>query len=289
MRTLLIILTFITIAFYSCNKEEELNTPFEKGKYHIEDNPDNFIQHYIFDFNQKYGTILLTNPTEEDYKYNFLTINDIKVTPPKQDEELLKKTFELLEETFFDLYSDEFKKKNFPVTIQLADTIKWYRLESYDIMDMFASQNFLMIGNINKDINEFDAKAKEEFKIKVNTAFWVKYLYQSKGLLKLPESYLKYGEKYNGEFSDEDPWEMGDEAFEAWLYSIGFIDYDREFYDQEYYFFYPTISEDLEMYMRLFFTSDKEYVNSVINRDDAIKTKYNILKNIMKKDFGVEF
>ena len=55
------------------------------------DDPSRSDTAFIYQFYQKYQTVIITNPTEADYKFNFTANNGIKITAPEQSRRLLMK------------------------------------------------------------------------------------------------------------------------------------------------------------------------------------------------------
>ena len=49
---------------------------------------------FIYQFYQKYQTVIITNPTEADYKFNFTANNGIKITAPEQKQEIIDEGIE---------------------------------------------------------------------------------------------------------------------------------------------------------------------------------------------------
>ena len=69
-----------------------LNVPDQADKYGVlEDTPADPTRHFIYQFYQQYETVIITNPTEADYKFNFTSDNGIKITSPEQSEEVIKR------------------------------------------------------------------------------------------------------------------------------------------------------------------------------------------------------
>ena len=75
----LILLICMLAGMSSCYHEDALIVPEQPDKYNIlTDDP----------FYQKYQTVIITNPTEADYKFNFTANNGIKITAPEQKQEI---------------------------------------------------------------------------------------------------------------------------------------------------------------------------------------------------------
>ena len=73
-----------------CHNEDNPKVELQAGKYTLTDDPNDYVQHYIYDFYQKYGVVILTNPDSSDYVYNFNNQNPISLKVPEQEKEVLK-------------------------------------------------------------------------------------------------------------------------------------------------------------------------------------------------------
>ena len=86
----LILLICMLAGMSSCYHEDALIVPEQPDKYNIlTDDPSDPTQHFIYQFYQKYQTVIITNPTEADYKFNFTANNGIKITAPEQKQEII--------------------------------------------------------------------------------------------------------------------------------------------------------------------------------------------------------
>ena len=72
----LILLICMLAGMSSCYHEDALIVPEQPDKYNIlTDDPSDPTQHFIYQFYQKYQTVIITNPTEADYKFNFTAVS----------------------------------------------------------------------------------------------------------------------------------------------------------------------------------------------------------------------
>ena len=125
----LILLICMLAGMSSCYHEDALIVPEQPDKYNIlTDDPSDPTQHFIYQFYQKYQAVIITNPTEADYKFNFTANNGIKITAPEQKQEIIDEGIEFLQKVLLNLYSDSFLKKNLPFSILLSEEV---RMASY--------------------------------------------------------------------------------------------------------------------------------------------------------------
>ncbi len=128
------------------------------------------LKHYVYEFYQKYGTVILHNPEVQDYKYNFLNPNNIIIVPPVQEEAVIRAGFELFDELFLSFYTDDFKKKYLPFTLQLGDTIT--SLSGKTTYNSYCSRNLIALSNINSDISSMTDEKKKEISKEMHLNFW---------------------------------------------------------------------------------------------------------------------
>ena len=124
-----ILLISLLAGLSSCYNEDALSIPAQPDKYGVlTDDPSDPTRHFIYEFYQKYETVIITNPTEADYKFNFTSDNGIKITAPEQEQGVVEEGIDFLQEVLLDLYPDDFLKKNLPFSIILAEEV---RMDSY--------------------------------------------------------------------------------------------------------------------------------------------------------------
>lgn len=286
----LYIFTFIIASLLlSCDNEENIYVELENGKNFIDNNPEGEVQEYIYDFYKKYSRVILTNPDTTDYRYNFTSINKILLETPvnkniykeeltSEETTILMDGFDFLNEVFFDLYSDEFKKDFFPSSIQLADVIKKWDW-GYDTITplAYASRNFIAISGINKDLKSMTEAKKNEYKEKINTKFWYNHLLLGVEKLKIPDSFYAISKKYYGSDEPDSDW-MGD-IEKA---------HNRGFIKGTVWGMYIMDSEDIYSYIENIFKIDRTEFDELREKYPNIKLKYEILRETILKDFNFD-
>ena len=141
----LILLICMLAGMSSCYHEDALIVPEQPDKYNIlTDDPSDPTQHFIYQFYQKYQTVIITNPTEADYKFNFTANNGIKITAPEQKQEIIDEGIEFLQKVLLNLYSDSFLKKNLPFSILLSEEVRMASYGETTIMNCYASSSFII-------------------------------------------------------------------------------------------------------------------------------------------------
>ena len=96
--------------------------------------------------------MIITNPTEADYKFNFTANNGIKITAPEQKQEIIDEGIEFLQKVLLNLYSDSFLKKNLPFSILLSEEVRMASYGETTIMNCYASSSFIALGNVSSSL-----------------------------------------------------------------------------------------------------------------------------------------
>ena len=160
----LILLICMLAGMSSCYHEDALIVPEQPDKYNIlTDDPSDPTQHFIYQFYQKYQTVIITNPTEADYKFNFTANNGIKITAPEQKQEIIDEGIEFLQKVLLNLYSDSFLKKNLPFSILLSEEVRMASYGETTIMNCYASSSFIALGNVSSSLKTMTDEEFDEY------------------------------------------------------------------------------------------------------------------------------
>ncbi|MDE6162250.1 MAG: hypothetical protein K2F98_01700, partial [Bacteroides sp.] len=202
----IILLMSLIAGFSSCYHEDALNVPDQTDKYGVlEDTPTDPTRHFIYQFYQQYGTVIITNPTEADYKFNFTSDNGIKITSPEQNEEVINAGIDFLKKTLLNLYPDDFLKKNLPFSIILAKQVQMDAWGETTILNSYASGNFIAISNITPALKTMPQTEFIKIRADINANFWAKYMSEVRGVFTIPDTFYEVSEAidpdiYNGYF-----------------------------------------------------------------------------------------
>lgn len=286
----LILLISLLAGMSSCYNEDALVIPDQPDKYNIlKDDPSDPTQHFRYQFYQKYQTIVITNPTEADYRFNFTSNNGIKITAPEQSKEVIDEGVDFLQRVLLDLYSDDFLKKNLPFSILLAEEV---RMDSYGettILNCHASSSFIALGNVNSALKNMSEEDFLTVKADVNASFWAKYMSQVRGLFTIPDSFYEASEEvepgiYNWFYLGYDA-----TPYNTDFYHYGLISYDPEnsFVDEEdpdfpwYSLYAPSKTTDLSQWMNFVFLKTPTEIQEICDKYPVMKKKYDIIREAM--------
>ena len=254
----LILLICMLAGMSSCYHEDALIVPEQPDKYNIlTDDPSDPTQHFIYQFYQKYQAVIITNPTEADYKFNFTANNGIKITAPEQKQEIIDEGIEFLQKVLLNLYSDSFLKKNLPFSILLSEEVRMASYGETTIMNCYASSSFIALGNVVRGlftISDAFYEASEEVEPKLYDPNW----YRFKGTDPNEIDFYKYGVITYSENS--------------------YIDEDWPDFNSIYA---PLKSEDLAQWMNFVFEKTPAEIQEICDKYPVMKKKYDVIREAM--------
>lgn len=287
----LILIISVLIGISSCYNEDTLVIPEQPDKYNIlQDDPSDPTQHFKYQFYQKYQTVIITNPTEADYKFNFTSDNGIKITAPEQQKEIIDDGIYFLQEVLIDLYPDDFLKKNLPFSILLAQQVQMASYGETTIMNCYASGSFIAISNVSSDLKIMSREDFIKIRADVNATFWAKYMSEVRGLFSISDAFYMASEEIEPDLYSPNWFYFGYDATPSNtdFYHYGLISYDpdRSYVDDDpefpYYSLYaPSKETDLSQWMNFVFEKTPAEIQEICNNYPVMKKKYDMIREAM--------
>lgn len=285
----LILLISLLAGMSSCYNEDALIIPDQPDKYNIlQDDPSDPTQHFVYQFYQKYQTVIITNPTEADYKFNFTSDNGIKITAPEQQKEIIDEGIDFLQDVLLDLYPDDFLKKNLPFSILLAQQVQMASYGETTIMNCYASGSFIVLSNVTTDLKTMSREDFIKIRADVNATFWAKYMSEVRGLFTISDAFYEAGEEVEPDlyspnwhrFEGTDP-----NAIDFYKYGIITYDEERSYIDEDWpdfnSIYAPSKSGDLAMWMNFVFEKTPAEIQEICNNYPVMKKKYDVIREAM--------
>ena len=265
----------------------------EDSWYNLEDDPSDPVQHYIYQFYKDYQTIIIKDPEVEDYRYNFKRKNNIKVVAPVQEAALLTKGLDMVKDIFIEVYPESFKKKYFPYSIIMADSILFLGMEDQiPSYHSYASSNFVAIAGIRSKMNEYTDRDIRDIRGEVNAKFWNDYLSAIKNVFTVPDEFYEVSEEFYGE--TDWGWDIETPDDIDW-HEMGFISYDpgNTSYDDDpdwggWWIQAPNKSIDIMQWLEFIFSTTIQEREMLLETYPLMKKKYEILQETMKKYDGFD-
>ncbi|MBC5622310.1 MULTISPECIES: hypothetical protein [Butyricimonas] len=287
-RIRLMIICVLLLGFYACSNEDDIHAKVEDSWYNLEDDPSDPVQHYIYQFYQDYRTIIIKDPEVEDYRYNFKKRNNIKIVAPVQEAVLLQKGLDMVKDVFIDIYPDNFKKKYFPYSIIMADSVLFLGMEDQiPSYHAYASTNFVAIAGIRTEMNNYTDSDIREIRGEVNAKFWSDYLAAVKGVFVIPDDFYEVSKKFYGQ-SDWD-WDVVYTPDDVDWHEMGFISYDpgNTSYDDDpilggWWIQAPNKSIDVSQWLEFVFRVTPGERDMLLEKYPLMKKKYRILQEAIK-------
>ena len=239
-------------------------------------------------FTGHYRTIIIKDPEVEDYRYNFKKRNNIKIVAPVQEAVLLQKGLDMVKDVFIDIYPDNFKKKYFPYSIIMADSVLFLGMEDQiPSYHAYASTNFVAIAGIRTEMNNYTDSDIREIRGEVNAKFWSDYLAAVKGVFVIPDDFYEVSKKFYGQ-SDWD-WDVVYTPDDVDWHEMGFISYDpgNTSYDDDpilggWWIQAPNKSIDVSQWLEFVFRVTPGERDMLLEKYPLMKKKYRILQEAIK-------
>lgn len=226
----IILLIALLSGLTACYHEDELNVPDLSDKYGVLQDSSDPTQHFIYEFYQKYESVIIVNPTIADYKFNFNAENGIQITAPEQTQAVIDEGVDFLKKALIDLYPSDFLKKNLPFSIILAEKVQMDSYGETTVLSSYASNSFIAISNITSALGSMSKSDFVKMRADLNANFWAKYMSEVRGSFSIPDEFYELTETaaedkeiYSGYYY------MGYEAPSTIdFYKYGLISYNTE-------------------------------------------------------------
>lgn len=282
------IIIILVLLFTGCYKHDEISSELGEPVLEPKDNPNDPVDHFIYDFYQNYGVFIQYDYDTVDYQWDMKTRN-INTYILQEDKEIINEGLEYLGKIFFNQYSDEFKKKNFPLKIFLADSINIVQ-SGENVLDRISYYGLsnIAVGKIREGVGELDSDSLNILKGNINADFWAGYLY-SHDKYNLPYTFFKISEDYYGQnlyLLEENEDVAGPEIN---MKSYGFwAHYNTPDKDPEDYWFAPDAQMDIWQFINMITSHTKDEMDELMSGYNKIKDKYNYIIDYTKEKYGVD-
>lgn len=273
---LLIFISIFLFAIFSCDYEEDhYNGNLLKMEYNLTKGVDGSFQRVIYDFYNKYGSVILTDVTEADYKYNFADTNKIEIINCSGDEKNLRNAYNIFKEIFLDRYSDEFLKENLTFNIIFCEEI----IKGSSKLDYYVSSNFIAVANVDSKLLEITEEEKEQRKYNLHIDYWNIYMGTYSAKFQVDFRFYQFSENFYND--DRSGWFDPAYTYEEW-YEAGFLPNAYERY------YMPNQKKDFDSYLSFMLTNRKEDCQELFETYDLIRKKFDYIYNIFEEQFNID-
>ena len=226
----IILLIALLSGLTACYHEDDLNVPDLSDKYGVLQDSSDPTQHFIYEFYQKYESVIIVNPTIADYKFNFNAENGIQITAPEQTQAVIDEGVDFLKKALIDLYPSDFLKKNLPFSIILAEKVQMDSYGETTVLNSYASNSFIAISNITSALGNMSKSDFVKMRADLNANFWAKYMSEVRGSFSIPDEFYELTETAAEDKEIYSGWYyMGYEAPSTIdFYKYGLISYNTE-------------------------------------------------------------
>ena len=169
---LLFVSLLVVMILGSCKKE--LLKADDSQPMYILPQGDHAFDQYIVDFHQKYGTYILYQFNDADFRWDFT--RNIPFVGTAGDPERVAASLTFLKDEFFGFYAEDLFKKMVPYKIMLCKKITPLEPSSEvplaGLADAVWSQSHIAFGHVDKRWDGFSEQQKKQAKGAIHGAFW---------------------------------------------------------------------------------------------------------------------
>ncbi len=273
----IIFLLLSAVIFTSCYKEETINLPDENVLFDIKDSDDP-LDHAVFETYNTFSSIIRYDYVSTEYQWNMvksLTGDDSPLTVTKQeDRDLLLKGVNFVNKHFYKVYENKIDKTLLPFKVLLAKQVDqendW--VGNIPNIPVFSGLNYLLIGNIDEDIDALTAEKLQEVKEAIHGRFWGNYLYDN-NRIEIPLSFFDISD---GSYEDEIT--SANEAGFWYINSI-FVDWGN---------YGPDQAMDAQQFFGKIVTTPYSTLKPILDANQKLKDKYEILTKFMLSEYNLD-
>ena len=230
----------------------------------------------IVDFYGTYGTYILYEFTERDFNWSQVEGSSSSYTFESADPTYVGKMLDLLEDTWFGLYSTDFNKKYLPYKIFLTSTLGIVSGETVTAKEVRAMNRQVAVAHCSAILDEMTVDDKLNFKNTLQAALWENWM----NIMEMPEDFYE-GSVYSGKASD-------DPTSPDYARTRGFIAYNGSEWSVNVSWPYELDPEtDLASYLVGMVTRTSEEWASDLEYP-LVKQKYDILRDWIQEKYGFD-
>lgn len=273
-RTLLTTLVLLVELLSSCYSHEELSAEMGRPKFVIEDSSDP-IDHEIYEIYKKTGIEVVYRYEENDYRWNLGAVqlsSDFDTVMLPKSREALALGLRYIHTTLLRHYSDDFKRKYFPLRIFLADSI--YQRKRKQLNLSAPGRDHILIGNINQEVlSTLTPQQLKERQGLLNATLWSKFFLEKEGV-DFPPAFGTLSQDYYNVFLNKEPLKsMDPRELGFWSKIETAMDiYPRAPKDEK---------EDLYYFIQKMTSEDEESLQEQMKGFPVLIEKYNILRKYL--------
>lgn len=281
-----IIILLTSIVLGGCYKHDDKISPSEESVIAVPEDSKDPLDHFIYEFYKNYNTVIYYKYSKDDYQWEVNERSD-NIYTLQTDKYALDKGLEYVRKVFLDTYTDEFKKNYFPPAIFLAKQIDIEKgWNSKDNVISFYGFSHLAIGRIKLGIENLTAEELKEAKATINADFWGGYLLKN-NMIDIPAAFYEISDAYYNSNLLRLPENSGKSKSEVDIRDYGFLA-EAPGWNSDSYLFAPKKDIDIINFVKFITTHTSEEVKVFMEGFERLRTKYEILINYIKKDFGID-
>lgn len=284
MKNKYIILFVLIFLGISCSEEKDLDIldDLASPEYKLPKGAPGSLDEKIYNIHQKYGTFVLYDFEETDFKRLWTSQWYKWYAPANKSEDLkyVSRFVDFLDENIFSSYEPEFIKKNFPYKVFLVDTLvdrgTYNKRQEANVLSN--GNNAIAISNVGLKSDSWTQQDWNLMKAQVNNAF-TKFYYSS--MDEKPTQFISLA--FSSLIIPNAPDPAGIEPiYESSCFSVGYVR------GRNGTWLSPVEEDDFADFITFLTTKRGSYLEGIFGRFPLMKERsiilYNFLKNKMDMD-----
>ena len=272
-----ILALLLGVGIWSCYQEDDIHVAEQVYRRTYDTTTTDPVLKYVSRYYFDCGRVFIVDPDTADYVYNLQNKNEYRLVRLPQDEEYLMKAIELTEELFLNAYSVDARKKCFPFSVIIADSI-WDET-GYTIA---ISQSTVMSGSLfaialPASMFELTEAEKEDRSREIHLAFLKGSINQ--GRIEVPYEFYASTRQLYGEEVDLDGGYLSQEK----VYELGFV------YIDDWWMEYPmSYVEDAGYFIEFLLETPQEEIDEIRATYPLLKERLDVIVSMLES-YGIDY
>lgn len=290
-----ILLVFVIAFMYGCYEKDTVTSELESSIIMPKPSEDP-LEQAIYDFYKESNSIICYKYDTLDYRWNFKQRENTYVIQENRD--YLLQGVNCINTLLGNYYTKEFKIRNFPPKIFLADSLN---ILSSDLIYVFKDEisysrgNHIALGRIREGLSTLSIEDHCEYRAYLNACLW-RYMF-SNNKLNIPDVYFEIGEALYGnnflsleENAGSSYNEVDTKRYGFWNRDLGADERDENGMVKEdnSYCMAPDKSLDIFQFVYHITRYDIQTLQPIFDKYPKLQEKYSIFIEYAKKDFGID-
>ena len=272
-----ILALLLGIGIWSCYEEDDIHVAEQVYRRTYDTTTTDPVLKYVSRYYFDCGKVFIVDPDTADYVYNLQNKNEYRIVRLPQDEDYLMKAIDLTEELFLDGYSVEARKKLFPFSVIIADTIWDGTMYINPRSEPTVTSGSLFAIALPESMFELTEAEKETRSREIHMAFLTGSITQ--GRMEVPYAFYASTRHLYGEDVEWDGWDLPQEKVYEW----GFV------YIDSWYMEYPvSYVEDAGFFIEFLLETPQEEIDELCATYPLLKERVDVIISMLES-YGINY